>query len=154
MEDQISQQEHTKKVVLEEANKDGKLKIATPKHEVPLTPLERAQKELFEKRKKHAEKKSKELGKHYTDRFNAYLNTYFSNFTESVEENQIAYDTLNKSWKKYSNEANASQKYVTLRADTFEVEVSRIVKGNAQFQVNHPVPLKEEVVDLTNLKSE
>lgn len=119
-----------------------------------ITPLERAQKELFEKRKKHAEKKAKDLGIHYTDRFNAYLSTYFNNFNESAEENQIAYDTLNKSWKKYVNEANASQKYVTLRVDTFEVEVSRIVKGNAQFQVNHPVPLKEEVIDLTNLKSE
>ncbi|MES2395796.1 MAG: hypothetical protein V4549_07325 [Bacteroidota bacterium] len=119
-----------------------------------LTPLQRAQKEIFKKRVALAEKKSAELGKHYTDRFNTYLSTYFNNFTESAEENQIAYDTLNKSWKKYANEANASQKYVVLRTDTFELEVSRIVKENDQFKVNHPVPLKDDVIDLTNLKSE
>lgn len=118
------------------------------------TGLQRAQREIFEKRKKLAEKKSAELGKHYTERFNAYLQTYFNNFVESKEENKIAYDSLNKDWKKYANQVNATQKYVVVRAQSFEEEVERIVKANVQFKENHPIEIKEEVVDLTNLKSE
>lgn len=122
--------------------------------ERPLTPFQRAQKELWEKRKKIADKKAAELGKHYTDIFNQYLGEYFDNFAQSKEENQVAYDTLNKSWKKYANEANAFQKYVVLRVNSFEEEVARIAKANVQFHAYHPIEIAEEVLDLTNLKSE
>jgi len=138
-----------------EAELEGKVKFQNrPSGGEILTPLERAKKELWEKRKKNAEKKSAELGKHYTDRFNGYLREYFDGFSESKDENAISYDVLNKSWKKYANEANASQKYVVLRVNSFEEEVARIVKQNVQFQANHPLEVPEEIIDLTNLKSE
>lgn len=121
--------------------------------EIGLTPLQRAQKELHEKRQQIVNKKAAELGQHYTKTFNEYLSEYFDNFA-SKEENAVSYETLNKAWKKYANEANASQKYVVLRGDTFEVEVARIVKANVQFHENHPIAIPEEVIDLTNLKSE
>jgi hypothetical protein len=120
----------------------------------PLTPFQRAQKELWEKRQKIADKKSAELGKHYTERFNEYLREYFDNFAQTKEENLVSYETLNKSWKKYANEANSSQKYVVLRVNSFEEELARIVKNNVQFHANHPLEVPEEVIDLTNLKSE
>ena len=119
-----------------------------------LTPFQKTQQELWEKRQKIADKKSMELGQHYTKRFNEYLKEYFDNFAQSKEENQLSYDILNKAWKKYASEANASQKYVVLRVNSFEEEVARIVKQNVQFHANHPLEIPEEVIDLTNLKSE
>lgn len=133
---------------------DGKVEFKKQKLERQLTPLERSRKELWEKRQKIADKKSMDLGKHYTERFNEYLREYFDNFAPSKEENLVSYDILNKSWKKYANEANVSQKYVVLKCNSFEEEVTRIVKANDQFKENHPIAIPEDVIDLTNLKSE
>lgn len=110
-----------------------------------LTPLDRARKELLDKRKAFAKKKASDLGKHYTERFNGYLREYFNNFTESEEENEIAYNVLNTSWKEYCVNANRTQKYVTVKPSSFEEEVARIVKENPQFQK------KDKIVDLTDL---
>ncbi len=140
--------------VIEDGLDSSKVEAIKAKYERPLTPLENARKELWEKRQKIADKKSKDLGIHYTKRFNEYLSEYFNNFASSKEENLVSYETLNKSWKKYASDANASQKYVVLHVNSFEQEVVRIVKNNDQFKENHPIAIPEEVIDLTNLKSE
>lgn len=133
---------------ISEELKQENIKYQKPKMENTLTPLDRARQELFDKRKKFAQKKAADLGKHYTDRFNDYLREYFNNFTESEEENEIAYNVLNTSWKEYCVNANRIQKYVTIKPSTFEEEVARIIKENPQFQK------KDQIVDLTNLTEE
>jgi hypothetical protein len=113
-----------------------------------LTPLQRAQKELHMKRLKHHNEKAKALSAMYNERFNGYLQTYFNNFSEDEKENQISFDVLNKSWKKYCGDVNASQKYLSLKPGSFAEEVANIISKNPQFQK------KDEVIDLTNLKTE
>lgn len=130
---------------------------ATPK-DIELTNvdsrLESAKKKIIDKRVQLFQRKSKELAKHYTDRFNEYLNAYFSGYIDSKDENKITYDGLNAAWKKYANESNRTQKYISVKPQAFEEEVNRIVSENIKYQEFHPYEIKKELIDLTNLKSE
>lgn len=125
--------------------KDGMVNSTPEVIEKPTTALQLAQEKIHNERVKRHNEKVESLGKHYTDRLNEYLNTYFNNFTDDDQANLFAYDLLNKEWKTYSQNANTSQKVLQLRSNSFEVEVARIVKENPQFQ-------KDKTVDLTKLK--
>jgi hypothetical protein len=98
------------------------------------TDLDVARKTILNERMRNAYKRAEELSVGYTNRLNEYLNTYFSNFSEVVSENEFAYAVLNKQWRAYCRKVNVAQKYVTLRANAFEVEVARIVKEDVKFQ--------------------
>lgn len=106
-------------------------------------PFQKAQQELFEKRNKFREGKLAELHKIYKERLDGYLGTYFNGWSDIEEENEISYDTLNKSWVTYCVNANRTQKYVDLKVKAFEEEVTRIISENPQFQ--------PKVVDFTKL---
>jgi len=96
--------------------------------------LDVARETILNERMRNAYKRAEELSALYTNRLNEYLDTYFSNFSEVVSENEFAYAVLDKQWKAYCRKANVAQKYVTLRTNDFEVEVARIVKENVKFQ--------------------
>lgn len=100
----------------------------------PKSALDLARERILNERIKNAHKKAEELSVGYTARLNEYLHTYFANFAAEPAENEFAYTLLDKEWKQYCQKANSIQKYVTLRANAFEVEVARIVKENPQFQ--------------------
>lgn len=80
------------------------------------------------------EKKVKELGELYTERLKQLLNIYFSQFSESAEENKVSFDLLENEWKGYVQKANRAQKFITLKIDAFETEVKRIVETDDQFK--------------------
>ncbi len=109
--------------------------MAEKKIKAPDAALEAARKKIYKNKVKIAKEQGNKLGIVYTDKLNSYLNTYFNNFSSSVEENKFAYNVLNKEWKVFCRKANLSQKYIDLRPLAFEVEVARIVKENKQFQI-------------------
>lgn len=102
--------------------------------EKPKDDLDIARDKIHEERTRNAYKRAEELSVGYTARMNEYLNTYFSNFSEDVKENEFAFAVLNKQWKAYCRKANLAQKYVTLKVKAFEDEVAIIVSKNPKFQ--------------------
>ena len=111
----------------------------------PKTALQLAQEQIYQERQKRYLEKIENMGKVYTERLNEHLNTYFSNFSDDLEMNQIAYNLLNKEWKSYVQKCNATQSKMQLRHDAFEVEVAGIIAKNPQFQP------KDTITDLTKL---
>lgn len=105
--------------------------VATDK---PKTALDLARERILNERIQNAHKKAEEKSVEYTNRLNEHLHTYFANFSTEPSENEFAYNLLNKEWKSYVQKVNLVQKFVTLRANAFEVEVERITKENPQFQ--------------------
>jgi hypothetical protein len=93
-----------------------------------------ARKKILVDRIKNENKERDRLGQMYNARLNEYLNTYFNSFSQDKRENEFAFDTLNKTWKKYVAWENKSQTLLTLKADSFEKEVSIIVSKNPQFK--------------------
>ena len=102
--------------------------------EKPKNDLDIARDKIQDERTRNAYKRAEELSIGYTARINEYLDTYFSNFSEDIKENEFAFAVLNKQWKAYCRKANLSQKYVTLRSSAFEGEVAIIVSKTPKFQ--------------------
>lgn len=86
--------------------------------------------------------KAKELGEASRKDLNELLNFYFSNF----EENKQNFDKINLEWKKHCYNINNRQKLITIKSDSFEVEVARIIEETPEFKDN-------QIVDLTKLNS-
>lgn len=58
---------------------------------------------------------------------NQYVRTYFSRRYSDNDEMQIAFDTINKDWKKHCRVINSTDKTINLKSNYFEQRVKTVI---------------------------
>lgn len=82
-----------------------------------------------DKIKAHHKVANKEADK-YTQVMADYLKTFFSRKYTSDLDSQMAYDTINRDWKKLCKKVNGTSRHINLKKDEFERQVKIVLEKN------------------------
>jgi len=81
-------------------------------------------------------KKQDELIKIHTEHLNSLLATLFSRTYESSMDMRIAYELLNKEWKKYCKEVNSTERLINLKHGAFTERFKQVIETTKQNKNN------------------
>ena len=71
---------------------------------------------------------AKEMEKYTKIMHHDYLETFFNRKYLSDMDSELAFDTLNRSWKKLCRDVNSSNRNLTLKKDEFERQVKIVLE--------------------------
>lgn len=68
----------------------------------------------------------------HNDLLNQYVRTYFSRRYDNNDDMQIAFDTLNRDWKKHCRLINSTDRTINLKSNAFEERVKVVITNLKQ----------------------
>ena len=90
-----------------------------------------------DKLKAHGKQTQKEMDK-YTQIMADYLQTFFSRKYKSDLDSQLAFDTINRDWKKLCRDVNSTNKHLSLNKNEFERQVKIHLEKQKNKQQQQP----------------